>query len=428
MSAKKTGSKKALDSPGSDLARQTENERKSLDEKFSQLQKMEAIGRLAGGVAHDYNNMLQIILGNTELLLTTEKLKNPQIARLKEIETAGRRAADLTRQLLAFACKELASPEVLEMNHTIESMLDPLRKLLKKDIGLFWTPSAEPCLVKMDPSQLNRILSSLIVNACDAITGSGRIEIKTAAIEFDEAYTPGSPEFLPSPYVLLTVSDNGCGMDEDMLNCIFEPFFTTKPEYLGCGLGLASLYGIVQQNKGVVRVDSQVGQGTSFRIYLPRQIAEKARPAEQHKQMAAPSKTASILLVEDEASLLFLCRKHLEEQGYSVFAFADPIMALELARRCPDDIHLILTDVSLPKMQGYELARRITALRPQIKCIFMSGYSSDILCCRQEMDNGDIHFLQKPFRIESMIEKIRELLDPLAADRAVRIGQGPAIP
>jgi two-component system cell cycle sensor histidine kinase/response regulator CckA len=387
-----------------------EEDRKNLDVHLSQIERLEAIGRLAGGIAHDYNNILQIILGNTEILLTSETPSSLQIGCLNEIKTAGRRAADLTRQLLAFARKEAVASHVLDINHAIESMLSQLRSILSKETSLVWNPSAGPCFVKIDCSQLNRILTSLITNAGDAIAGPGRIDIKTEWAEFDEAYSSQSPEFMPSPYVLLSVSDTGCGIDGEMLDYIFEPFFTTKPEYLGCGLGLASLYGMVLQNNGFIKVDSQTGKGTTFKIYLPRHTIEEVRPAEPRSHAGPPVGIKTILLVEDEYPLLMLYKNHLKKLGYNVLAFDDPVESLDMTRSYQADIHLLLTDVSLPKMNGPELARRLAILRPQMKCIFMSGYNSDILQCQQGLRDEDRKFLQKPFPIEELVNKINEVL------------------
>ena len=390
--------------------KQAENERKKMDEEIGQLKKMEAVRRLASGVAHDYNNILQIILGNTELLLLSAKPDASLTSHLREIETAGRRAADLTRQLLAFSRKELAAPQMLDTNLEIESMLNQFRNLLGKNIKLLWKPSVDPCLIKIDRSQLNRILTALIVNARDAIKGEGRIEIKTEQTEFDEIYSPDSPEFMPSPHVLLSVSDDGCGMDKKTLDRIFEPFFTTKPEYLGCGLGLACLHGLVRQNMGFIRADSRVGAGTIFKIYLPRQAVGQVTRPEQSQPNRPPEGIRTVLLVEDEVELLTFCEEQLRKLGYAVLAFANPIEALNAARSYQDDIHLLLADVSLPKMNGPELARRLTVLRPQMKCVFMSGYNSDILQCQKALSAENLNFLQKPFLIEDMANKIREVL------------------
>jgi len=390
--------------------KQAEEDHKKVEDKLRQLQKMEAVERLAGGVAHDFNNMLQIILGDTELLLASEKADAAKISLLEAIADAGRRAAGLTRQLLSFARKDKVVLQVLNINQVIGDMMTSLRQLAGERIEILWTPPDNPYYVRMDRSQLHQILTGLIGNARDAIAGDGRIMIETEEKEVDEAYSPGRPGFMPSPYVLLTVSDTGCGIDREMLDCIFEPFFTTKPEYLGCGLGLASLYGIVRQSKGFVEVDSQVGQGTTFRIYLPRQTPVEANRPQPVTHDDSSSGTQTILLVEDEASLLALLKNQLMHLGYNVLAFADPVEALDKARSYSGDIHLLLTDVSMQKMQGSELSARVTAMRPQIKCIFMSGYTSDILLCQQDLREDNLNFLQKPFSVAGLAQKIKDVL------------------
>ena len=349
-----------------------------------------------------------------ELLLNSNSADSLQNKHLESIATAGRRAADITRQLLAFACKESAVLKVLNINYEIETMLNPLRNLLGETIDLSWSPSAVPCFVKTDHSQLNRILTNLVVNARYAITGTGKIYIKTEKTEIDKKHKKNGCQ--PGTYVLISVRDTGCGIAKEMLDCIFEPFFTTKPEYLGVGLGLASLHGIVVQNKGLIEVESEVGKGTIFKIYLPCHMAEEAERADTNRQSGSPGKTETILLVEQEEALLSLCKNQLEQLGYKVIAFSDSDETLNMVRNYKGNIDLLLSDVSMPKMQGPELARRLSVFRPQLKCIFMSGYTSEVLSGQQALHNKNRNFLQKPFSLEDMAMKIDEVLSTNAPD------------
>jgi|GEM_PF-3442914 len=387
----------------------TEAEHKDLKEQFRQSQKIEAIGRLAGGVAHDFNNMLQVILGRTELLLRSTKLETKQSDSLKEISKAAQRSADLTRQLLAFARKQTIAPTLLNLDDAIHNTLSMLRRLIGEDIELCWEASEEPWSVKMDPSQLTQILTNLTINSQDAIQGGGRITIETGKAEFDDAYCRVHAGFLPGEYVLLSVSDNGCGMDKETCSHIFEPFFSTKPADQHSGLGLSTLYGIVRQNDGFVNVYSEVAQGTTFRIYLPRHTAGDASGAPPPKQAESPTGRETVLLVEDEEALLALAKEQLEELGYKVLASTDPENALRIAEGYGEEIHLLLTDSVMPKMSGLELSKSVAALRPQIESLFMSGYPANVIAHRGILDEN-IHFLQKPFSQETLATKIREVL------------------
>ena len=300
--------------------KRAEQEQEKLEAQFRQAQKMEAVGRLSGGVAHDFNNMLGVILGFTELAIMKLPADDPVQMYLDEVRTAAQRSADITRQLLAFARKQIIAPQVLDLNDTIASMLKMLSRLIGEDIDLLWKPAKDLWPVKMDPAQIDQVLANLMVNARDAIAGVGKITIETGKVEFDEHYCEAHVGFVPGRYVLLAVSDDGCGMDKETLARLFEPFFTTKEVGKGTGLGLATIYGIVKQNNGFINVYSEPGQGTTFKIYLPRQEPQEAATEPPRKPAEVPTGTETVLLVEDEKSLLKFARMLLEELGYTVLA------------------------------------------------------------------------------------------------------------
>jgi PAS domain S-box-containing protein len=390
-----------------------EKDRESLEGLEGQLlqsQKMEAVGRLAGGVAHDFNNMLAVIIGHADMILEAAASNTPLRASIVEIQKAAQRSADLTRQLLAFARKQTIAPQALDLNAIVAGMLKMLGRLIGEDIDLLWKPGKDVWPVKMDPTQLDQILANLVVNARDAISGVGKITIETDSAEFDEAFCANHADFMPGQHVLLSVSDDGCGMDKKTLAMIFEPFFTTKPQERGTGLGLATVYGIVKQNDGFIDVYSEPGQGTTFKIYLPRhEAAAAAEPVVEPNAVPAQSGTETVLLVEDEAALLALSQRLLEQLGYVVLAAGSPIKAIQLAEGYPDAIHLLITDVVMPEMSGRDLWLRLGALRPGLKCLFMSGYTSNIIAHRGVLDEG-VHFIQKPFSVENLAKKARKAL------------------
>lgn len=392
--------------------KQAEQEHNELEAQLRQSQKMEAIGRLAGGVAHDFNNMLQVILGRTELLLIQTPPESPQAGNLAEISKAAERSSELTRQLLAFARKQTIVPEVLNINENITNTLSMLRRLIGENINLNWMPSTDPLQVKMDPSQLNQILTNLTVNARDAINGTGLISIETAKSEFDEDYCKTHSGFSPGEYVLLAVSDNGCGMDKETCARIFEPFFTTKAIGQGSGLGLSTMYGIVRQNNGFINVYSEIGKGTAFKIYLPRHTEDSSASKQPAPRSAdIPRGNETILFVEDEETLLSLGRMQLEELGYTVLASRLPEEALCLAGQHKGRIHLLITDVVMPGMSGLELSKKIAAQMPETKLLFMSGYTADIITNHGILADH-LNFLQKPFTRNELAEKVREVLAP----------------
>jgi PAS domain S-box-containing protein len=390
--------------------KQAEADKVKLEEQYHQAQKMEAIGQLAGGVAHDFNNMLNIILGYSQLALLKIEPSSPLKADLQEIMNATKRSTDLVRQLLAFARKQTIAPKVLDLNHAVADTLNMLRKLIGEDIDLLWMPAANLRPVKMDPTQVDQILANLAVNARDSISGVGKITIETGKAEFDETYCSQHSGFVQGHYVMLAVSDNGCGMDKETCEKIFEPFFTTKEIGKGTGMGLATAYGIVKQNNGFVNVYSEPGKGTTFKIYLPRHGEDEAVIDEPTAQAKPLTGTEVVLLVEDEETLLKMGKMMLEELGYTVLEAGNPNEAIKLAGQYAGDIHLLVTDVVMPEMSGRDLQKRLSALRPDMKYLFMSGYTANVIAHRGILDEG-VNFLQKPFLMDVLATKVREALE-----------------
>ncbi|RPH47632.1 MAG: PAS domain S-box protein [Desulfobacteraceae bacterium] len=390
--------------------RRAEEELNKSKEQYRQAQKMEAIGQLAGGVAHDFNNMLNIILGYSQMALMKIEPTNPLRADIMEIMNAARRSADLVRQLLAFARKQTIAPKALDLNDTVAGMLNMLRKLIGENIDLLWMPAANLWPVKMDPAQIDQILANLTVNARDSIFGVGNITIETGKAEFNDAYCSKYTDFVPGQYVLLAVSDNGCGMDKETLEKIYEPFFTTKEIGKGTGMGLATVHGIVKQNNGFVNVYSEPGKGTTFKIYLPRHEEGEMKIDELYRQAGHLAGTETVLLVEDNEALLKMAKIMLEGLGYTVLAAGSPDEAVKLAEQYEGEVHLLVTDVVMPKMSGRDLQRRLSALRPDMKYLFMSGYTTNVIAHRGILDEG-VNFLQKPFHMEELAAKLREALE-----------------
>lgn len=383
-------------------------DKKRLEAELRQAQKMESVGRLAGGVAHDFNNMLGVILGRTGMALSQADPAARIFTHLKEIQKAAERSSDLTRQLLAFARKQEISPKLLDLNKSLEGMLKILQRLIGEDIELSWRPSPEPCPVKLDPSQLDQILANLSVNARDAITGIGKIIIETKNVVFEKDDCKFHPEYIPGKYVLLSVSDTGCGMSADVMERAFDPFFTTKEEGKGTGLGLATVYGIVKQNGGFINVYSEPGNGTTFKIYIPRhrEIAEQL-PDESQEQTVRGQGT--ILVAEDEPTILEMVKEMLEELGYHVLCASTPAEAIRIAEKHAHPIDLLITDLIMPGMNGRDLAGNILKICPGIKRLFMSGYTADIIADGGILDAG-VHFLQKPFTINELSSKVSAVI------------------
>jgi PAS domain S-box-containing protein len=391
--------------------KQAAEEKVRLETQLQQAQRMESVGRLAGGVAHDFNNMLGVILGHTELALEQVGAAQPLYDDLKEVQKAAQRSADLTRQLLAFARKQTVAPRIIDLNQTVAGMINMLRKLIGEDIKLHWHPAEPLWPVKIDPGQIDQIMANLCVNARDAIAGVGNVSVEMTNCKLDKNYCAVHEGAVPGEYVRLAVSDDGCGMDKNTLSHTFEPFFTTKGVGHGTGLGLATIYGIVKQNHGFIDVYSEPEKGATFTIYLPRHMSE-ADQAAGMEGVAQPAKRGheTILLVEDEPSLLKLTKRTLEKQGYAVLATSSPGEAIRLAKECSGDVHLLVTDVVMPEMNGRDLAKNLRSLYPHIKHLFTSGYTADVIAHHGVLDEG-IHFIQKPFAPNSLTNKIREVLD-----------------
>ena len=378
-----------------------------LTAQFQQAQKMEAVGLLAGGVAHDYNNMLSVILGYTEMALSRVDSGHPVHADLEEIRSAAIRSADITRQLLAFARKQAIMPVVLDLNRTVEGMLKMLRRLIGENIDLAWLPGSGLWPVKMDPVQVSQILANLCVNARDAIADVGKVTIETGNAVFDETYCDDHPGYVAGEYVMLTVSDDGCGMDKAVLEHIFEPFFTSKEMGQGTGLGLSTVYGIVKQNNGFINVYSEPGQGTTFRIYLSRDSGQIVDAPRKRAERIPQVHGGTLLVVEDEPALLTVAKMMLERLGYRVLAAGTPGEAMALAEEHAGEIRLLIIDVVMPEMNGRDLAERLQSLYPDIKIMFMSGYTTDVMIHRGVLAKG-VNFIQKPFSLRDLAVKVQE--------------------
>ncbi len=393
--------------------KKAEDDKEKLQAQLTQAQKMESIGRLAGGVAHDFNNMLQAIMGYLFLIKEEAPPGSRLQNNLKEIQKAAERSADLTRQLLAFARRQTVAPKTLDLNECIGSMLKMLQRLIGENIQLDWSPKEGLWPVKMDPSQLDQLLANLTVNARDAIAGAGKVCIETRNIVVDEAYARENADCAPGSYVQLTVSDSGKGMDQETIAHIFEPFFTTKGPGKGTGLGLATVFGIVKQNGGFISVYSEPGLGSNFKICLPKSKDEGEEDGVDEippSEMKRPGGSETILLVEDEEQILSLGKEILTDCGYKVLAAGTPEAALKLAQEEPGKIHLLLSDVVMPGMNGKELRKRLEEIKPGLRSVFMSGYTADVIAHHGILDKG-VDFLQKPFTMESLTEKVREVLD-----------------
>jgi nitrogen-specific signal transduction histidine kinase/CheY-like chemotaxis protein len=393
--------------------KRAEQEALRLQDQLTQAQKMESVGRLAGGVAHDFNNMLGVILGHADLALKLVDRRHPLHSDLLEIRRAAERSAELTRQLLAFARKQTAAPQVLDLNEMVDGMLKMLRRMIGEDIDLSWSPSRKPMRVRMDPSQLDQVLANLCVNARDAITGVGKITIGTRLAELEDASEAAAAEAPRGEYAALFVKDDGCGMDRQTLERIFEPFFTTKPSGQGTGLGLATIYGIVKQNGGFIRVESEPGKGSTFQVHLPlhKGKAEKkdAPAASEQPSRLASGGTGTVLLVEDEPAILALGRKMLQLSGFRVLDAENPTTAIDIADAQEASIDLLITDVVMPEMNGRELGERIRLRHPETRLLFMSGYTADVIAHQGVLDEG-VHFIQKPFTMSALASKVRQVL------------------
>lgn len=379
-------------------------------EKLLEAQKMESVGRLAGGVAHDFNNMLQVILGTAEMALERVSPSEPLYDDLAGIHQAAQRSAALTKQLLAFARKQAIKPRIIDLNVAIEELRNMLKHLAGEDVELVFQPSPELWNVKIDASQVDQILTNLCVNARDAIVSIGKIIIETHNFSCTEDYVLGHAGFLFGDYVVMSLSDNGCGIDSETLPHLFEPFFTTKEFGKGTGLGLATVYGIVKQNGGFVHVHSEPSKGATFSIYIPRETAQCTEATEEYVPKVVVGHGETLLLVEDETVLLGMTRRMLSSLGYDVFSTSSPTEALRLAEVNQGKIHLLLTDLVMPEMTGRNLANQISLLCPGIKMLFMSGYTAQVIAHHGILEEG-VNFIQKPFPMKGLAAKLREILD-----------------
>jgi PAS domain S-box-containing protein len=403
-------------------------ETRTLELQLRQAQKMEAIGRLAGGIAHDFNNLLMVISGYSEFLLERlgpdPKLRGPA----QEISNATQRATSLTRQLLAFSRKQMLAPKILDLNEVVAENLKMLTRMIGEDIDLVMVPGAALGAVRADPGQIDQVIMNLAVNARDAMPHGGKLTIETANVTLDENFTRTHSPLTPGDYIMLALSDTGIGMDAETQSRIFEPFFTTKGAK-GTGLGLSTVYGIVKQSGGFIFVDSQPQRGTSFRAYFPR-VDAREDPAATQESLSlsrAPHGQETILLVEDESNLRRLARHYLETQGYKILEAEDGAAALQIVDGYPGTINLLLTDVIMPGMNGRELAAHISQLLPEVRVLYMSGYTEDAVGHDGTLDAG-ISLLQKPFSLPALRDRVREVLDsepvPLEVSMSSRTAAG----
>ncbi len=388
-----------------------EETKRIMEQQLHEARRMETVGRLAGGIAHDFNNNLQVILGRTDILLTMISPSDSLYPHLEEIHQAGLRSAEMTRQLLAFARRQMISPRVLDLNESIEKSLKILRRLISQGIELVWKPFPNLWPVKMDPSQVDQVLVNLCVNARDAIPCAGRIVVQTRNVSLPSLSGKIQDDPPPGDYVLLSVSDTGVGMDQETLEKIFEPFFTTKEFGKGTGLGLATVYGIVKQNNGHIRVDSTLGVGTTFHIYIPRSSDVLSEFENDGKLPEVPKgQGETILVIEDDLGILTMVGAMLESLGYKAVVASHPYKAMEIALEHREPIHVIITDVIMPDMNGKVLAEKIHALRPEAAIIFMSGYISEMLLS-QQLESARIAFLKKPFTRWELAVSVRKVLE-----------------
>jgi len=384
-------------------------ERKRLEEQLREAQKMEAVGRLAGGVAHDFNNLLTVMGGYAELLLEQLEPADPRREAAREILQASQKAASLARQLLAFGRRQVLQPRIVSLNDLVLGTYRLLRRAIGEHIEVELALSPHAGNVRADPTQIEQVLLNLALNARDAMPEGGRLTITTASVDLT-AGTIGAGEPIPAgPFVLLSVADTGCGMDEVTRNRIFEPFFTTKPPGHGAGLGLAVVYGIVRQHGGAIEVESAPGKGTTFRVYLPR-VEEPVTPAAPLALDGKPRGSETLLLLEDEEGVRSMTRRALESLGYTVLEAATPSAAQQICQSHPGPIHLLVSDVILPEMSGRRVAEIATQWRPGLKVLFLSGYSDGEIERAGVLQDG-LNFLAKPFSLESLARKIREVLD-----------------
>ena len=385
-------------------------ERRQLEEQLRLSQKIEAIGRLSGGIAHDFNNLLGVIIGYTEALQKRMKPEDPFREAIDEIQRAGKRAASLTQQLLAFSRKQVLEPRILDLNSIVGEVEKMLGRLIGEHIDLVLVLSKAIGMVKADRTQIEQVILNLAVNARDAMPRGGKLTIETANIEFDESSATRPRYLTPGSYVLLKVTDTGCGMSPDVQAHIFEPFFTTKEKGKGTGLGLSTVYGVIKQSGGYVLVESEPGKGTAFEVYLPRVAAAPESTKESRPSAKSNQKhQANVLLVEDEPSLRRLARDVLQAMGYTVFEAGDAFQALDIAKQTEIEIDLLLTDVIMPGMSGRALADALSGSRPQTRVLYMSGYTDGEIATQGVLDAGT-SILRKPFTHDELVRRVEEAL------------------
>jgi len=384
-------------------------ERERLTDQLRQSQKMQAVGELAGGVAHDFNNLLMVVKGHSQLLLDRMPESSPLRLSVEQVEKAADRAAALTRQLLAFSRKQVLQPRVMDLNDTVAGMIRMFSRVIGENIQMAFVPGGKLGRVKADPGQIEQVLLNLVVNARDAMLSGGRLTIETSNVELDSGYSATHTSFEPGLYVMLTVTDTGCGMDAQTQARMFEPFFTTKGPGKGTGLGLATVYGVVKQSGGYIYVYSEVGRGTTFKIYLPQVTAKLDVTSPDAEKRRSSRGTETILFVEDEQSVRELVRDFLVGAGYCVLEASDGVQGLKVAAAHPGPIHMLITDVVMPHLSGPQLAAKLSAQRAGLKTLFISGYTDDTVF-RHGVLEGGVAFLQKPFNLKALALKIREVL------------------
>jgi two-component system cell cycle sensor histidine kinase/response regulator CckA len=381
-------------------------ERRVLEERLTHLEKMESIGRLAGGIAHDFNNLLTAILGYTELLLSNRAADDPDRAPLEEIQKAGRRAAALTQQLLAFSRKQVLLPQEVDLNQTVLGLKSMLSRLIREDITLTCEVADAPALVKIDPTQIEQAILNLVLNSRDALPAGGWIRLDVARLSASEVARPEDAAAADA-YIRLRVGDNGVGISPGTRRHLFEPFFTTKEQGKGTGLGLASVHGIVHQSHGWIDVSSEPGEGATFAMYFPAILVQPGVATEPEAIVPPPRGDETILLVEDEEAVRLIISTVLRRQGYRVLEAATPVAAIELFERHREEIDLLLTDVVMPGMSGPALAQRLVAIRPALRVLFVSGYSS---LATPHIQSPNVGFLSKPFQTGVLAARVREML------------------